>query len=166
MPTDLENWAMTTGLENISFIPIPMLARLCSKSFKLGFSSMWTENFQMFKLDLEKTEEPEIKLAAFVGSWRKQRHFRKTSTSSSLTTLKPLTVWITRNSGKFLKSWEYQTILPVSWETCMQVKKQQLEPDVKQAAAAAAAAKLLQSCPTLCDPMDSSPAGSSGHGIL
>ena len=40
--------------------------------------------------------------------------------------------WITVNSGTFLKRWEYQTTLPVSWETCMQVKKQQLEPDVEQ----------------------------------
>ena len=40
---------------------------------------------------------------------------------------KPLTVWITANSGKFLKSWEYQTTLPASWEICMQVKKEQLE---------------------------------------
>ena len=39
-----------------------MLARLCSKSFKLGFNSMWTKNFQMCKMDLEKAEEPEIKL--------------------------------------------------------------------------------------------------------
>ena len=52
---------------------------------------------------------------------------RKTSTSASLTLLKPLTVWNTINSGKFLKSWEYQTTLPASWETYMQVKKQQLE---------------------------------------
>ena len=44
------------------------------------------------------------------------------------TLLKPLTVWIIINCGKFLKRWEYQTILPVSWETCMHVKKQQLEP--------------------------------------
>ena len=36
------------------------------------------------------------------------------------------------NCGKFLKRWEYQTILPVSWEICMQVKKQQLEPDMEQ----------------------------------
>ena len=50
---------------------------------------------------------------------------RKTSTSASLTTLKPLTVWITKNCGKFLKRWEYQTTLPASWEICMQVKKQQ-----------------------------------------
>ena len=39
------------------------------------------------------------------------------------------TVWITTNCGKFLKRWEYQTILPASWETCVQVKKQQLESD-------------------------------------
>ena len=40
-------------------------------------------------------------------------------------------MWITK-TGKFLKSWEYKTTLPVSWETCMQVKKQQLEPDMEQ----------------------------------
>ena len=44
------------------------LARLCLKSFKLGFNSMWTENFQMYKLGLEKAAEAEIKLPAFVGS--------------------------------------------------------------------------------------------------
>ena len=49
----------------------------------------------MFKLDLEKAEEPEIKLPTFVGSWRKQGSSRKTS--ASLTMLKPLTLWITAN---------------------------------------------------------------------
>ena len=44
--------------------------------------------------------------------------------------LKPLTVWITTNGGKFLKKREYQITLPVSWETYMQVKKQQLELDM------------------------------------
>ena len=46
--------------------------------------------------------------------------------------LKPLTMWITTNYGKFFKIWEYQITLPASWETCMQVKKQQLEPDMEQ----------------------------------
>ena len=41
-------------------------------------------------------------------------------------------VWITTNCGKFFKRWEYQTTSPASWEICMQVKKQQLEPDMKQ----------------------------------
>ena len=54
-----------------------MLVKLCSKSFKLGFSSMWTENFQIYKLGLEKIEELEIKLPTFVGSWRKQGASRK-----------------------------------------------------------------------------------------
>ena len=60
-------------------------------------------NFQMFKLDLEKAEEPEIKLSTSAGSQKKQENSRKTSTSGSLTMLKPLTMWITTNYGKFLK---------------------------------------------------------------
>ena len=85
MPANLENSAVATGLEKISFIPIPEKgnAKECSnyctialishtskvmlKIFKLGFNSMWTKNFQMYKLDLEKTEEPEIKLPTSIG---------------------------------------------------------------------------------------------------
>ena len=55
----------------------------------------------MFKLDLEKAEEPEIKLPTSAGSSKKQESSRKTSTSALLTMAKPLTVWITRNYGKF-----------------------------------------------------------------
>ena len=54
-------------------------------------------NFQMFKMDLEKAEEPEIKLPTSVGSSKKQESSRKTSTSVLLTIPKPLTVWITIN---------------------------------------------------------------------
>jgi len=57
----------------------------------------------MYKLGLAKAEEPEIKLPSFIGSQRKQGNSRKTPTSVSLTMLKPLTVWITTNCGKFLK---------------------------------------------------------------
>ena len=64
--------------------------------------------------------------------WRKQGDSRKISTCASLTTPKPFTVCITTSCGKFLMRWEYQTTLPVSWEACMQVKKQQLEPDMEQ----------------------------------
>ena len=60
-------------------------------------------NFQMFKLDLEKAEEPEIKLPTSIGSSKEQESFSKTSTSVLLTMPKPLTVWITTNCGKFLK---------------------------------------------------------------
>ena len=55
----------------------------------------------MYKLDLEKAEEPEIKLPTSALSYKKQREFQKTSTFASLTMLKPLTVWITTNCGKF-----------------------------------------------------------------
>ena len=61
----------------------------------------------------------------------KAREFWK-KTSASLTMLKPLTVWITTNCGKFFNRWEYQIILHASWETWMQVKNQQLEPDMEQ----------------------------------
>ena len=56
---------------------------------------------QMFKLDLEKAEEPEIKFPTPAGSWKKQESSRKTSISALLTMPKPLTVWITLNCGKF-----------------------------------------------------------------
>ena len=57
---------------------------------------------------------------------------RKTSTSPSLTMLKPLSMWITTNRRKFWKRWDYQTTWPASWETYMQVRKQQLELDMEQ----------------------------------
>ena len=85
----------------------------------------------MFKLDLERAEEPDIKLPTSTGSSKKQEISCETSTSVLLTTIKPLTVWIPTNCGKFLKRWEHQTTLPVSWEICMQVKKQQLQLDGK-----------------------------------
>ena len=47
------------------------------KFSKLGFNSMWTTNFQMVKLDLEKAEEPEIKLPTSIGSSHKGREFQK-----------------------------------------------------------------------------------------
>ena len=63
---------------------------------------------------------------------KKTREFQKTSISASLTMPEPLTVWITINCGKFWKRWEYQTTWPTSWETCMQVRKQQLELNMDQ----------------------------------
>ena len=86
----------------------------------------------MYKLDLEKAEEPEIKLPTSIRSSKKQESSRKTSTSALLTMPKPLTVWIMTNCGKFLKRWEYQTTWHASWEICMQVKKQQLELGMEQ----------------------------------
>ena len=95
------------------------LAKQCSKFSKPGFNSTWTMKFQMFKLDLEKAEKPEIELPTSTGSSKKEEHSRKTSTSASLTTLKLLTCGSQQTrDGKFFKRWEYQTTLPVSWEIC------------------------------------------------
>ena len=63
---------------------------------------------------------------------KKQDSSRKVSTSASLTMGKPLTVWITKNCGKFLKRWDYKNTSSFFWETCMQVKKQQLKLDMEQ----------------------------------
>ena len=62
----------------------------------------------------------------------KAREFQKNIYFCFINCAKALTVWITTNCGKFLKRWEYQTTLPASWEICMHVKKQQLEPNMEQ----------------------------------
>ena len=89
-------------------------------------------NCQMFKLGLEKAEEPEFKLPTSIGSSKKQESSRKTSTSALLTIPKPLTVWITttvENSER-----DGNTRPPdLPPETYMQ-EKQQLEPDMEQQA--------------------------------
>ena len=108
-----------------------MLVKWCSKFSKPGFSNTWTMNFQMFKLFLEKAEEPEIKLPISAGSSKKQEISRETSISALLTKPMPLTVWIKIDCGKFFKRWKYQTTWPASWETYMQVRKQQLELDME-----------------------------------
>ena len=109
-----------------------MLAKKCSKFSKPGFKSTLTMNFHMLKVDLEKTEKPDIKLPTSVGPSKKQESSRKTSTSLLLTMPKPFSVWITINCGKFWKRWEYQTTWPASWEICMQVGRQQLELGMEQ----------------------------------
>ena len=144
-----ENQPWPQDRKRLVFIPIPKKgnAKECSNYhaialishiskemliLKPSFSNTWTMNFQMFKRVLEKAEEPKIKLPRSVGSSKKQESSRKTSISALLTMPKPLTVWITINSGKFWKRWAYQTTWPASWETCMQVRKQQLELGMEQ----------------------------------
>ena len=88
---------------------------------------MWTVNFQIFKLILEKAEEPEIKLPTFTGSLKKAREYQKNIYFCFIDYAKAFD-FMDQNCGKFFKRWEYQNTLPAYWETCMQVKKQQLEP--------------------------------------
>ena len=101
----------------------------CLKSIKLGFNSTWTKNFQMYKLDLGKAQEPEIKLPTSIGSEKKQENSRKTS--DSLTMLKPLTVWFTTTMKS---SWRDENTRPpyLPAEKLYAGKKQQLELDMEQ----------------------------------
>ena len=106
---------------------------------------MSTKNFQMFKLDLEKAEEPEIKLPASTGSWKKQENSRKASTSALFFSLSLFfffffllywlcqSLWLYGSQQTVENSSRHgNTTLSASWETCMQVKKQQLELDMEQ----------------------------------
>ena len=85
----------------------------------------------MFKLDLEKAEEPEIKLPTSIDSQKKEENSGKTSTSALL--IMPKTVIDCRSQQTVENSsrdGNNRKFLPASWETCMQVQKQQLEPDM------------------------------------
>ena len=99
-------------------------SKVMLKILQARLQNMWTMNFLMFKLVLEKAEEPEIKLPTSTRSLKKQESPSKTSISALLTMPKPLTAWVTINCGKFWKRWEYQSTWPASWEICMQVRKQ------------------------------------------
>ena len=135
MPTNLENSAVATGLEKVSFHSSPK-EKQCQRMFKLSHQVAKVLEFQLIShigevmhkivqgriqqyvnselsdvlLVLVKAEEREIKLPTSTGSWEKQESSRKTSTSALLARPKPLTLWITINCGKFLKRREYQTI--------------------------------------------------------
>ena len=89
---------------------------------------MWAVNFWMFKLDLQKAEEPEIKLLTSAGSLKKQGNIY----FCFIDYAKAFDCVDHTNCGKFFKKWEYQTIWPASWEIYVQVKKQQLELDMEQ----------------------------------
>ena len=151
MPANLENSAVATGLEKVCFNSNPK-ERQCHRMFKLSHRIALISHASKVMLKilqarlqqcvnhelpdvqvvLEKAEEPEIKLPTSAGSLKTQESSRKTSVSALLIMPKPLTVWITTNCGKFWKRWEYQTTWPASWETCMQVRKQQFKLDMEQ----------------------------------
>ena len=132
------------------FIPIPVKgnAKECSKYCTIALISHASKvmlkilqaRLQQYmncelpdvQVGFRKAEKLEVKLLTSLGSSKKQESSRKTYTSALLTMPKPLTVWKTINCGKFWKRWEYQNTWPASWETCMQFRKQQLEPDMEQ----------------------------------
>ena len=115
MPANLENIAVATGLERSVFIPIPKKgnAKECSnyhtiavishackimlKILQVRLQQYLNYEFPVVQASLRKGRGPEIKLLTSVGSLKKQESSRETSTFALLTTLKPLTVWITTN---------------------------------------------------------------------
>ena len=100
-------------------ILISHTSKIMLKISKLAFNSTWTENFQKFKLDLEKAEEPEIKLSTSAGSSKEQESSRKTSTSALLTTPKAFDCIDHHKQWRFFKRWEYQTTyLPPEKSVC------------------------------------------------
>ena len=133
MPENLENLAVATGQEKVSFsfqsqrMAMPKnfqtTVQLCSfNASKIMVKILQTRLHQYTnqhvlqhaQTGLKKAEKPEIKLPTSAGSSEKQESSRKTSISTLLTMLKPLTVWITTNCGKFSKRREYQITLPIS----------------------------------------------------
>ena len=150
MPANLENTAVATELEKVSFHSNPKEgnAKECSNYRTIALishaSKVMLKILQARLQQYVNRELPDVQAGFRKGRgtrdqianihWiiEKAKSSRKTSTFAFLTTPKPLTVWITTNCGKFFKRWEYMTTLPVSWKICMQVKKQQLEPDMEQ----------------------------------
>ena len=143
MSANLENLAVATGLEKVSFHSNPK-ERQCQRMLKLPHNCIHlTANKVMLKIlqarlqqyvnhelpydqaGFRKGRGTRDQIANIHGIIKKQENSRKTSTSTLLTMAKSLTVWITTNCGKFFKRWEYQATWPSSWEIYMQVKKQQ-----------------------------------------
>ena len=116
MPANFETQQWPQDWKKSVFIPIPKKSNVkCSNYRTIALMSHTSKvmlkilqarlpqymNFQMFKLDLEKAEEPKIKYPTSTGLSKKQESSRKTSISALLTMPKPLTVWTTINCGKF-----------------------------------------------------------------
>jgi len=114
-----------------------MVVSLCSKSFKLGFRSMWTKN-QDVQVGFRKGRETRDQIANIHWIVEKAREFQKSiyfcfmEYANMLKTFCESQKKKKKNCGKILKRWEYQTTLPISWETCVNFKKQQWEPDMEK----------------------------------
>ena len=153
MPAHLENSAVVTGLEKVSFPPIPKkddakdcsnyhTSALISHTSKVMLKILHAMLQQYMNQELpdsqagfRKGRGTRDQIANIHWIIEKAREFQKNIYFcfiyyGSLT--QPLTVWITTNFGKLLKRKEQQSILPASWETFLQVKRQQLELDMEQ----------------------------------
>ena len=150
MPANLENSAVATGLEKVSFHSNPKegnakecwnycIIALISHARKVMLKILQARLQQYVNHELpdiqavfRKVRGTRDQIANIAGSWKKQESSRKTSISALLTIPKPLTLCITINCGKLWKRCKYQTTWSASWKICMQVRKQQLELDMEQ----------------------------------
>ena len=130
------------------FIPFPKKdnAKECSKYCKTALlshaSKVMLKIFQARLQQYMNHELPDVQagkgrrirdqIANICWIIKKEREFQKNIYFCFIDYTKPLTVWVTTNCGKFWKKWEYQITWSASWETCMQVRKQQLELDMEQ----------------------------------
>ena len=153
MAADLENSAVATGLEKVNFHSNPK-EKQCQRIFKLPHNYTHHTGWQsMLKIQVRLQQYMNWELSEVQVGFRKGRGTRHQIANNhwiiekarefqkniyfcfiafNYSHAKPMTLWITTNCGKFFKRWEYQTTLPVSWDTCMQVKKQKLELDMEQ----------------------------------
>ena len=150
MPANLENSAVATGLERTVFIPIPKKgnAKECSNYHTIALishaSKVMLKILQARLQQYVNHELPDVQAGFRKGRgtrgqivnihWviEKASEFQKNIYFCFIDYANALTVWLTINCGKFWKRWEYQTSWPASWETCMQVRKQQLELDMEE----------------------------------
>ena len=147
MPENLENSAK--DWKRSVFIPIPKKgnAKECSNCHTIALISharkVMLEILQARLQSYVYREFPDVQACFRKGRrtrdqianicWiiKKAREFQKNIYFWFIDYAKAF-VWITANCGKFWKRWEYQTTWPASWETCMEVTKQQLELDMEQ----------------------------------
>ena len=146
---NLENSAVATGLESSVFIPIPKkgYAKVCANYHTIPLISHATKvmlkilqaslqqymnwNLPDVQVEFRKGRGTRDQIANICWIINKAREFQKNIYLCFIDYAKAF-VWITINCGKFWKKWEYQTTWPASWETYMQVRKQQLELDMEQ----------------------------------
>ena len=150
MSANLENSSVATGLGRSVFIPIPKKGNVKGWPKYLTIVHLSHTSKVILKILQARLQEhmnceiPDIHAGVRKGRgtrdqianihWimEKAKAFQKNIYFCFIDYAKSLTVWITTNCGKFLKRWEYQTTWPASWEICMQIKKQSLEPDIEQ----------------------------------
>ena len=145
-----ENSAVAQHWKSFVFIPVPKKdnAKKCSHYHTIALIShtsrvmlkilqAWLQHYMNLELldiqaDLEKTEEPQIKLPTSTGSLKKQERVPEKHLLLPFWLYQNLWLYGIQQTGKFFKRWQCQTTWPVSWEICMQLRKQHWELGMEQ----------------------------------